>query len=226
WNLVTRNVAALATPPRPRNVEVQPFSLDQLRAILGAAAADRFEAAFVLAVTCGPRRGEILGLKWSDIELDDAPSLRVRRVVQRISGSIVAGDPKSTKSRRTIALSTMAVDALRRQRVRQAEGRLAVGAAWRDEEWVFTVANGGPVDPRNLLRAWYGVLERAELPKRPLHHARHGAASLMLSEGLPLKLVLETLGHSTMSLTADLYSHLMPGDAARVAAALDRAFGA
>lgn len=226
WNLVARNVAALASPPRPRHDEVQPFSIDQLRAILAAAADDRFEAAFVLAVTCGLRRGEILGLKWSDIELDDQPSLRVRRVLQRVGRELATGDPKSSKSRRTIALSKLAVSSLRRHRARQAEARLAVGAAWREEDWVFTVADGGPVDPRNLLRAWHGVLARAALPKRPLHHARHGAASLMLSEGLPLKLVQETLGHSTMRLTADLYGHLMPGDAARVADALDRAFGA
>ena len=98
--------------------------------------------------------------------------------------------------------------------------------SWVETELVFTTAFGTPIEPRNFLRSWHRLLKRVGLKARPLHHARHGAASLILSEGVPLKTVQETLGHSTIRLTADLYGHLMPGDADRAAEAIDRALGA
>jgi integrase-like protein len=112
------------------------------------------------------------------------------------------------------------------RRAVQAKERLAAGEQWHETDLVFTTANGRAVDPRNFLRSWHKILQQVGLSRRPLHAARHAAASLMLSEGVPLKVVQETLGHSTIRLTADIYGHLMPGDAERAANAVDRALGA
>lgn len=100
------------------------------------------------------------------------------------------------------------------------------GDEWADEDWVFATPFGNPVDPRNFHRSWHALLDRVGLARRPLHEARHAAASLMLSNGVPLKAVQETLGHSSIQLTADIYGHLMPEDADRVAHVVDRALGA
>jgi integrase len=160
----------------------------------------------------------------TNVDLDaSSPTLRVRRTLQRVNGALTDGEPKSRKSRRTIALSSLAVEALKRHRAAQNKDRLRAGRSWRGSDFIFTTVVGERMDPRNLLRQWYKLLDRAELPNRPLHDARHGAASLMLSQGVPLKVVQETLGQSTIRLTADLYGHQMPGDAEKVAEAVDRA---
>ena len=138
----------------------------------------------------------------------------------------MTGEPKSAKSRRTITLPTLAGDALQRHRVTQAEERLAAGDSWNDEDYVFATPFGRPVDPGNFHRSWHALLDRVGLDRRPLHEARHAAASLMLSSGVPLKAVQETLGHSTIRLTADTYGHLMPEDLDRVAQVVDGALGA
>jgi integrase len=225
WQLLARNVADLVTPPRPRHHEVTPLPLAEVRKILEVSRTHRLGAAYTLSVACGLRRGEVLALKWSDVDLDSR-RLRVRSTLQRVGGKLSEGDPKSEKSRRQLALPTIAVEALRRRRASQAEERLAAGPDWHDTPgYVFTTPTGGPVDPRNLLRSWHQLLASLDIPPRPLHDPRHCAASLMLSEGVPLKVVQEVLGHSTMRLTADLYGHLMPGDEERAASVIDRALG-
>lgn len=224
WGLVGQNVAVQTSPPRPTSKEVHVLSVEDLKLLLQQAPRDRLEAGFVLAITCGLRRGEVLGLRWEDVEIDQAPfTLRVRRSLQRRGGQLLDGEPKSTKSRRTIALPTLAVDALKRHRSLQNKDRLKVGNAWNGTGFAFLTGDGNRIDPRYFLRRWHRLLEASGLPRAPLHDARHGAASLMLSQGVPLKVVQETLGHSTIRLTADLYGHLMPGDAEKAAVAVDSA---
>lgn len=143
-----------------------------------------------------------------------------------IDGQLATGEPKSKKGRRTIALPALAREGLQRHRITQAKERLAAGDSWIDDDFVFATLFGRPVEPGNFLRSWHALLARTGLDRRPLHEARHAAASLMLSKGAPLKAAQETLGHSTIRLTADLYGHLMPGDADRVAWVVDDAFGA
>ncbi len=225
WGLCGRNVADLVQPPRPERQEVRPLTASELRSLLEAARDTRLEAAVVLTGGCGLRRGEVLALRWVDIDLD-AARLRVKGTLQRVDGQLQVGEPKSKKSRRSVALPLIAVDALRRRRAEQARDRLRAGIGWQDLGFVFTTSDGRPLEPRNLLRSWHRLLDQVGLDRRPLHDARHAAASLMLSEGVPIKIVQETLGHSTMRLTADLYGHLMPGDEERAASAVDRALGA
>lgn len=190
WGLVVRNVAETVKPPRPERSEVTPLDLSEIRKLLKAAEEHRLGAAFTIALTTGLRRGEILGLRWEDLDLE-VGRLRVTGTLQRIDGRLQRTSPKSDRSRRSIALPRSATTALRRWKVRQAQERLAAGSEWADTGFVFTTNLGQPIDPRNFLRQWQRLLDDTELPRRPLHDARHSAASLMLSEGVPLKVVQE-----------------------------------
>ena len=225
WGVVTHNVTNQVTPPRQPSKEVQPLSIEEVRRIIDEANGPRrYGAAIILAVTTGMRRGEILGLQWSDIDLDADGGARlvVNRSVQRIGGRLVDDEPKSAASRRTIVLVPEAAQALRRHRAAQAEERLRAGADWRGEDFIFTTATGGLVDGRNLLRSWKRLLKEVGIEETRLHDARHTVASLMLSAGVPIKTVQVTLGHSSIQMTADTYGHLMPDDADRAAEAIDR----
>lgn len=116
------------------------------------------------------------------------------------------------------------LESLRRRRTSQLAERLRAGDAWTDEGWVFSTEVGGPIEPRNLLRSWYLLLDQLDIPRRPIHAARHSAASTLLAEGVPLLDVSGALGHSTSRLTADLYGHILDENRVRVAEAMDRAY--
>jgi len=207
--LITRNVAALVTAPRVSRDEIEPFTPEQARTLLAACQSDRLGALYTVALACGLRRGEALALSWDDIDLE-AGTLHVRRTVSRIKGEFVWGEPKSKRSRRSIPLPGVCVDALRAHRVRQSAERLAVGPAWQDSGLVFTTAVGTPFEGSSLLRAFHALLESAGLPKRRLHDLRHTCATLLLVQGVPARVVMETLGHSQIALTLNTYSHVLP----------------
>lgn len=223
WDLVSRNVAALVDPPRQVSVEVRPFTVAEAKALLAAAAGDRLEAAFRVALTLGLREGEVLGLHWSDIDLASA-RLRVRTAVQRIDGKLILKEPKSAKSKRTLYLPASLVTALKVHHDRQAFERQVAGDRWQESGLVFPSTIGTPTDPRNLIRSWHRLQARADVERRPFHTTRHTAASLLMAEGVPLKIVQEILGHSLLSTTADLYSHLYPEAFQEAADAMERAF--
>ncbi len=213
WGLVARNVATLVEPPRVRRAPVQPLTVEEARALLAAVRGDRLEALYAVAVALGLRQGEALGLRWQDIDLD-AGTLRVTGALQRVEGTLRRDAPKTPQSRRLLYLPPSLVATLRAHRARQAEERLRAGPLWQPPAWapdlVFTTATGGALDARNVVRHYHRLLERAGLPRRPFHHLRHTAASLLLAQGVPLRVVMETLGHSHISLTADLYAHVLP----------------
>ncbi len=211
--LVHRNVAALVDSPRVERHEIEPLSPDQARAFLAAAKGNRLEALYTVAVALGLRQGEALGLRWEDIDLDGR-TLTVRKQLQRINGKLVLTEPKTTRSRRSIALPAFAVDTLRQHHIRQLEERLVAGSRWQEHGLVFPSTIGTPLEPRNLVRLYHQLLEGAGLPSKRFHDLRHTFATLLLIQGEDLRVVMEVMGHSQITLTANTYQH--------VAAALKR----
>jgi integrase len=183
-------------------------------------------ALYVLAVTTGMRQGELFGLKWQDIDLD-AGKLMVRRALQRQNvAGLVFIEPKTARSRRTILLSQRAITALREHRRRQLEDRLRHGSGWHDLDLVFCGVDGRAPDPGWQRQVFQRVLREYDLPVIRFHDLRHTAATLLLSQGVHPKVVSEMLGHATISLTLDTYSHLVPAMHAQAAAAMDTMLGA
>jgi integrase len=225
WGLAPRNPARSVRPPRVSRREMTPLTPDQVSLFLVAARGDRLEALYVTAVTTGMRQGELLALRWMDVDLE-ARTVRVRATLLETKSGFEFAEPKSARSRRQIALTLAAVAALRRHRARQLQDRLYAGAAWTDYDLVFTSEVGGPLDGSNILqRSFYPLLRDAGLPRVRFHDLRHSAATLMLSRGVPLKIVSEILGHSQISITADTYMHVTPGMQRDAAAAIDTALG-
>src|ERR687890_238300 len=215
WHLVPRNVAEAATPPRPAPKEMQALSVDEARRLLEAAGEDRLEALYVLAIHTGMRQGELLALRWQDVDLENAVA-SVRRTLTRSGGKEVFGKPKTKKSRRCIRLTPQAVEALRVHLKRQLQDIEILGDRYQDQGLVFTTNTGAPINPSNLRqRSFASLLKRAGLPHMRFHDLRHTCATLLLSRGVHPKFVQELLGHATIAITPDTYSHVMPsmGDA-------------
>jgi integrase len=208
---VARNVCALVDTPSIQRDEVQPLTADEARRVLVAASRQRNSPRWSVALALGLRQGEALGLPWNAIDLD-AGTLAVRQALQRQTGKgLVIVRPKSRAGRRVISLPGPLVDALRAHRAAQAEERLAAGSLWRNEHGlVFTQPTGRPVDPSRDYQDWQQLLVSAGVRKARLHDARHTAASLLLAQGVPARVVMEMLGHSQITLTLGTYSHVAP----------------
>ena len=180
-----------------------------------------FADVYRVAIFTGMRRSEICGLKWDMVDLD-ANEIRVTRTLQRIIGKgLVEGQPKTARSRRSISLSPVTVGILQRVRTQLLERKFAYGPAWTDTCYVFTELNGLPIEADRLSKDFASVIRRLELPHLSLHGLRHAHATLMLTQGVHLKVVSERLGHSNIAVTADTYSHVLPGLQRDVALALD-----
>lgn len=221
-DLVARNVADRVTPPQMRRHEMAVLSPWQSRALLGAIASDEFEALYVLALTAGMRQGELLALRWRDLDLD-AGWLHIHVTVRKLRGQFIYAPPKTKRSRRAVALTSLAVAALQRHRVRQAEAKTMVGPAWQDNDLVFVDAVGGPLDGKHLLRHYFRpLLQRAGLPAIRFHDLRHTTATLLLAQGIHPKVVSEMLGHTTIGITLDTYSHVLPEMQREAASSLER----
>jgi integrase len=221
WALVTRNVAALARPPRQAKTLVHPLTADQARAFLEFCKDDRLGPLFAAALSTGMRQGELFGLGWDDIDFE-RNTVRVRRALQRVKGKPTFVEPKSESSRRTITLPAVAMAAFRTQRTRQRDQRLLAGDQWQDWGLVFTSSKGTPLDGPNVNKRLQKLLEQAGLPRQRFHDLRHGCASLLLAAGVPPRTIMGVLGHSQISLTLNTYSHLSPALERDAADALDR----
>ncbi len=207
---VGRNVCNLVDAPRVVRAEVEPLTNDEARRILNASQADRNSARWSVALALGLRQGEALGLQWKDIDLD-AGTVRIRRALQRQVGTgLVFVEPKSRAGRRTIALPGQLVDALRQHRNQQNGERVAAANLWHEYDLVFAQINGKPIDPRRDYHDWKALLKRAEVRDARLHDARHTAATMLLTQGVPARVAMQILGHSQITLTLGTYSHVAP----------------
>ncbi len=225
WQMVPRNVTDAVEPPRPAPREMRPLSPAEARKLLDAAQGDRLEALYVLAVTTGMRQGELLGLGWEDVD-HEAGTVRVRRTLTLARGGPRLTEPKTPKSRRSIRLTSGAVEALERHRLGQQAERAAAGEKWKDWGLVFATRVGTPIRRDNLHdKYWKPLLKRSGLPDTRFHDLRHTCATLLFTRGVHPKIVSEMLGHSSVSITLDIYSHVIPGLGDAAALAMEDALG-
>ena len=226
WNLVVRNPCDGATPPQAQRREMNVLTEEQVNVFLEATSDHPAHALYVLAITTGMRLGELLGLKWTDINME-AGKLFVNRSLQRQNDAgIVFVEPKTARSRRTIQLSQLALSALRRHKTRQNEQRLFHGPEWHDTGLVFTNLVGEAPDPGWQRQVFQKALADAGLPTIRFHDLRHTAATLLLAKGVHVKVVSEMLGHTTITLTLDTYAHSLPSMHEQAASAMDLMFSA
>ncbi|HVB59951.1 MAG TPA: site-specific integrase [Ktedonobacteraceae bacterium] len=218
WGLVARNVASLVTPPRVETHEVQALTVEQAKKLLACAKGSFLSALFVLALTTGMRRGELLALRWSDVDFEQA-TVFVHRTVTRAAGyGLVENEPKTKASRRRIMLSAIAVEALKTHREEQGHVKTTAGERWQEKGVIFCDTKGNFLGPDKLAGEFNRLLQQAGLPHMRFHDLRHSAATISLVAGVHPKVVQERLGHSSISMTLDTYSHVLPSmqqDAAR-----------
>lgn len=213
---VMRNACSLLDAPTAVEVDIEPLTPAETSRVLEAARKERNAARWSVALGLGLRQGEALGLTWNDdpdnpgdVDLE-AGTLTVRHALQRITGKgLVLSRPKSKASRRTLALPSPLVDELRRHRAKQNEDRLAAGTTWHDgPSFVFAQTDGCPIDPKQDWDAWGALLKRAEVRYRRLHDARHTAATILLLQGVDMRVAKDILGHSQISMTMR-YQHVV-----------------
>ena len=212
WGMVGRNAADGVIVPRAQPSEMATLTSEQLHVLFESTEGQALHALWVVLATTGMREGEALGLKWSDIDPEKA-RLVVRRALQRhASVGFVMVDPKTARSRRTIHLSRIAIQALADHRARQREMRLLAGASWRADfgDLVFCSRTGLPMGSSWPNVVFRRELAKAGLPRVRIHDLRHTAATLLLTRGVHPKVVQDMLGHSTVTLTLDTYSHVTP----------------
>jgi len=214
WQALSRNPADSADPPRPTGgPEMQTWTGAQLRRFLDHVEGDRLAGAWWLLANTGMRRGEVLGLRWADVDLDGG-LLRITRtlittdVQRKGSPGMAWGTPKTAKGRRTVALDPTTVAALRQHRARQLQERLALGEGYADEDLVVAGPAGSPLHPKAISYYFTRESKRAELPRIRLHDLRHTHATLALRAGVHARVVQERLGHANVSITLDTYSHV------------------
>lgn len=208
WDLVARNVASLVKPPAAQQYEPIILGKEQAGRLLGVIEGDRLYALYALALSLGLRQGEVLGLRWEDVDLDRG-RIMVRRQLQVIDGVQQLTEPKSKTSRRTIPLPTSLIEILRLHRKRQLEERILAGGRWQSQwDLVFTTPIGTPLDDSNLRKHFKDALKTAGLPEMRFHDMRHSAASMLAALGVHPSVAQRILGHANISTTLAIYTHV------------------
>ncbi len=209
--LVAYNVTDRVDAPRIRHTEMQTLSESQANQLLEAARGNRFEALYRLALETGMRQGELLALKWQDVDLESG-KIAVKASLRYHHGRFIFSTPKTRGSRRSIDLTPHAIAALHAHRARQLEERMAIGEAWdKASNLVFCTHRGGPLEATNFVKqSFLPLLKAADLPRIRFHDLRHTAATIAIAKGAPIKAVSIMLGHASVSITLDVYSHVVP----------------
>lgn len=225
WQLLAVNPAIAVQPPRPTRPKLQIPEPELVESIVARAHGTNLYVPIVLAAATGMRRSEILGLRWKAVDLDKG----LVRVVDTLQRSRHRGlefaEPKTDRSRRTIVLPPFAVEVLRRHLLDQKQRRLRAGSAWHDADLMAEIGNGRPIDPGEFTRRFRRIAKDAGAPRVRLHDLRHAFATMLLASGVHPKIASEALGHSTVGITPDTYSHVLPNMQADAAAAIERALG-
>jgi integrase len=223
WGIVPRNATEAVDVPRPHKKAIQPLSPKQANTFLRVAKEDRLEVLYVLAITTGLRRGELVGLRWQDVDLE-AKMVSVCQQLVRSKDGLHFTTPKNGKGR-NVAITDRTVEALNEHGKRQAEEKKMMENLWQETGLVFTSAKGTVLDADNLVkRSFKPLLGRAGLPDMRFHDLRHTCATLLLSKGIHPKIVQELLGHSSISITLDTYSHCLPNMQDKAVRAMDEIF--
>src|SRR5215212_8199192 len=221
--LIPRNATEAVKPPQVRRQEISPLSAEQVKVLLETACGDRLEALSVLAIHTGLRQGELLGLKWEDVDLESG-TLRVRRTLATTKSGPMLTAPKTKGSRRSVKLTQGALDALRSHLERQLQEIDSAGSLWRENGLVFASEIGEPLNRHHLTsRRFKALLKRAQLPEIRFHDLRHTCATLLLTKNVNPKIVSEMLGHASIAITLDTYSHVLPNMRDQAAAAMEEA---
>jgi integrase len=223
WRLLDINPAASVDPPRARRAEITVVDKALAERLLSSVTGTRFEAAVAIALATGMRRGEILALRWADLDADLATAY-VNRALQTTEAGLSFEAPKTPRSRRSVALPSFLVPYLERQRSGQAVRRAELGDGWVDQDLITDRGSGGAWNPDSFSTAWRKFLAQRGLPPVRFHDLRHGHATLMLLQGIHPKIVSERLGHSSIGITLDTYSHVLPTMQAEAARAFDELF--
>jgi len=224
WGLLSRNSADAVRPPHAERPEIHIWSEDDITRFLESAKDTPYYALFYTALFTGMRRSEFLALKWSDIDLLLCQIYVNRSLHQLRDGSIVYREPKTAKGRRMIALSPSVTLVLREHKEQQEATWTQLETLLKDDDLVFSTVDGKPLRPNTITRAWTVLAARAGLKVIRLHDARHTHASIMLKQGIHPKIVQERLGHSSIAITLDTYSHVSPGLQEAAAKRFDEAF--
>ena len=206
--LIPRNPCDAVEPPKAVKKEARYWTPEEAAQFLEAIQEDRLYALFYVALGTGLRRGELLGLRWQDVDLNEG-RLTVRQEIVRKSKGTLVKAPKTEKSRATISLSRGVVEVLKKHKARQAQERLLMGDQYHDSGLVFTTFEGKPLDPSYISGDYFGkLIEKAKVRKINFHALRHTHATILASQGVPLKVVSERLRHSSVAITGDIYSHV------------------
>lgn len=223
WDRLSKNPALATTPPKVERKQMLAYDAVQTRVLLDALRPTRMFIPVLLAVMCGMRRGEILALRWRNVELgDNRRSIAIVESAEQTKDGVRYKEPKSGKAR-TVAMSTTVLAELKAHRARQAEEQLRLGLRPDADSFVVAQVDGSPLQPRSLTHEWMRLIQRTALPRIRFHDLRHTHASQMLAAGVHPKIASERLGHSTIGITLDLYSHVMPGMQADAAEQVDAA---
>lgn len=221
WRMLSWNPADSVEAPRPPKASLKIPTLPELTRLLAAGDETPYGPIYRLAIYTGLRQGELLALRWQEVDLERA-QLTVTGSARRLRGEgVVRVTPKTEASVRPMDLGPLAVVLLREQRRRQAEVKMQQRRDYHDDGFVFSDPLGRPLDGIWISRVWRKLAEAADLKGVRFHDLRHANASLMLRGGVPMKVAQTRLGHATMSTTADIYSHVAPADAASAAAVIE-----